>query len=207
MLLRAPKSAGGGACFTCAAGWAYWSWLQEYLKWKRQQKGAAAESSDEEQQQGSATNGSSSNNTHLQAGKAPAATGSIPCAPAGTQQQHRQQQRARDSTADDPTQPLQYRPLVALPAAPFTAAGPAAAAEAAAEPIQGTDNSAATAAEASTPAAAAGVVYMPRLDPAEVGFTPEGFALDMPTRPAWQVSRGTFGTCTFQPAALPGCST
>ncbi|WIA34120.1 hypothetical protein OEZ86_012488 [Tetradesmus obliquus] len=27
---------------------------------------------------------------------------------------------------------------------------------------------------------------MPRLDPAEVGFTPEGFALDMPTRPAWQ---------------------
>jgi hypothetical protein len=31
------------------------------------------------------------------------------------------------------------------------------------------------------------VVYMPRLNPAEVGFTAEGFELDMPTRPAWQV--------------------
>jgi hypothetical protein len=31
------------------------------------------------------------------------------------------------------------------------------------------------------------VDYMPRLKPAEVGFTPEGFELDMPTRPAWQV--------------------
>uniref|UniRef100_A0A383VR41 Guanine nucleotide-binding protein-like 1 n=1 Tax=Tetradesmus obliquus TaxID=3088 RepID=A0A383VR41_TETOB len=168
---------------------------KEYLKWKRQQKGAAADVSAEEQQQDSAANGSSSNNTQLQAGITPAATGSIPSVPASTQQQHRQQQRARDSTADDPTQPLQYRPLVAVPAAPFDAAGPAAAAEAAAEPTQGTANSAATAAEASTPAAAAaaaeaaaaaGVVYMPRLDPAEVGFTPEGFALDMPTRPAWQ---------------------
>jgi hypothetical protein len=32
---------------------------------------------------------------------------------------------------------------------------------------------------------------MPRLDPAEVGFTPEGFELDMPTRPNWQVSRSS----------------
>jgi hypothetical protein len=31
------------------------------------------------------------------------------------------------------------------------------------------------------------VTYMPRVDLAEVGFTPDGFTLTMPTRPRWQV--------------------
>lgn len=35
-----------------------------------------------------------------------------------------------------------------------------------------------------------GIMYMPILDPAEVGFTAEGFELGMPTRPRWQVSVG-----------------
>jgi hypothetical protein len=167
------------------------TWLQDYLKWKRQQKGAAGDSSDEEQQQGSADTGTRSSIAQLQAGRDAAAAGSGPTAQVGAEQQRRQQRRAPDSTADDPTQPLQYRPLVAVPAAPFTAAAgtSATAATAAAEADDGSGSVVAAEAAAQADGAAAGVLYMPRLDPAEVGFTPEGFALDMPTRPAWQVRR------------------
>lgn len=120
----------------------------------------------------------------------------------GVQQQQQQPQpsAASSTPAEDAAVPLQYRPLAAVPAARF-AMLPAAAPAADPEPATaGADDS-------DVPPA---VTYMPRLDPAEVGFTPQGFTLDMPTRPQWQVSGVTpagssYPTCTIDvPDMLPG---
>jgi hypothetical protein len=39
--------------------------------------------------------------------------------------------------------------------------------------------------------------FMPRLDPAEVGYTAEGWSLGMPTRPKWQVRHDSKCTSTL----------
>jgi hypothetical protein len=88
-------------------------------------------------------------------------------------QQHAQHSRSRHrQQSEDVTAPLQYRPLVAVPAAPFSMRHDAS----------------------STPDDDA-VAYMPKLDASEVGWTPEGFELDMPTRPQWQVCACVLSSC------------
>eukprot|EP00879_Flechtneria_rotunda_P009922 GHRR01010375.1.p1 GENE.GHRR01010375.1~~GHRR01010375.1.p1 ORF type:complete len:771 (+),score=321.28 GHRR01010375.1:261-2573(+) len=78
------------------------------------------------------------------------------------------------SGQDDPTLPLLFRPLVAVPAARFSATSADASAVTA------------TTEGANRAEPQHNVVYLPQLNPIEVGFTPEGFALDMPTRPKWE---------------------
>lgn len=184
---RSSATAGESAEPSQAAGWQRGQGgfsgkaKKEYLKWKRQQKEAAA--------------GPDSQGTDSDA---------VPSQPAGRREAGKQA-AAPDSSADDPTLPLQYRPLVTVPAAPFiaAAAGPAASPAATAHggSTAGSPASCSTiecvqlqdtrtgqhAAAAVEPASEPELVYMPRLDPSEVGFTAEGFELDMPVRPAWQV--------------------
>lgn len=137
---------------------------KDYLRWKRQQKAARAASSSEDE--------------------------------AGQQQQQQRSRLAHHASPAADARPLQYRPLFAVPAEPFststtlpppaesTAAPPATAAPAA----PAAAGSVAGAATAGTTHSSSEVTYMPRLSPEEVGFTPAGFQLGMPTRPHWQVS-------------------
>lgn len=175
---------------------------KEYLKWKRQQKAARrADSSDDDD--------AVSKQQTQQPQRKPASSTQQPTS---AQQQHdRQKQRTAPSAADAAV-PLRYRPLAAVPAAPFVM--PAHMADTSASPTTSAAAPGSGLAAAGAPSAAdgssggsscgssgrntatvmhsaedkaAGVTYMPRVDLAEVGFTPEGFTLTMPTRPKWQV--------------------
>lgn len=148
---------------------------KDYLKWKRQQKAAAASEDDSSdfvadegssKQDPSMTVGASS--TSKQAPFRPTSSTDAAATSATKGTYHTWQVNA----TDDPSLPLHYRPLVSVPAVPFSSA----------EHPVGQLTAAANAGEC---------VFMPRLNPAEVGFTLEGFELDMPTRPHWQVSRTT----------------
>jgi hypothetical protein len=174
---------------------------KEYLKWKRQQKAARrADSSDDD--------GDAGSKHHTQRPQHKPASSTHMQQPTSAQQQpDRQKQRTAPSAADA-AELLQYRPLAAVPAEPF--AMPAQTADSSAS------SPTSTTAPGSGPAAAgaldvpggssigssgrdganvtcsaegepARVIYMPRVDLAEVGFTPEGFTLTMPTRAKWQV--------------------
>lgn len=150
---------------------------KDYLQWKRQQKAARAASSVDDEAVG--------------------------------RQQHPSRQKPscwsanEGSLTADAAQPLRYCPLYAVHAVPFcmpaasaqpddnlsvtSTAVHVAAASGAPHAASSTERAAPVAStDSSGPAAA--VVYMPRLDPVEVGFTPAGCQLDMPTRPQWQVS-------------------
>eukprot|EP00878_Enallax_costatus_P014376 GHUV01015036.1.p1 GENE.GHUV01015036.1~~GHUV01015036.1.p1 ORF type:complete len:378 (+),score=122.93 GHUV01015036.1:225-1358(+) len=163
---------------------------KDYLKWKRQQKAAAA-STDDDSDWLPETTSSTASNPAVQdstAGRlgassthAPPATaaGASPAAPGFPVWQ--------ENTTDDPAAPLRYRPLVAVPAAPFDARSPIDAARSESATASAAVGSCTATAEGSQGSQDdAGVGYMPTLDPAEVGFTWEGFKLDMPTRPQWQ---------------------
>ncbi|KAF8066210.1 Gnl1 [Scenedesmus sp. PABB004] len=136
---------------------------KDYLKWKRSRKAAAAGNDSDggasEAAAGAPPSGAGPPRSRTPAAAAadPAAAAAVAAAPAGSW---------APGGPDDPTLPLRFRPLAAVPAAPF-AVGPLDAGG-------GADG-------------AGAVALMPRLDPAEVGHTPEeGWALGMPTRPAWQ---------------------
>lgn len=148
---------------------------KDYLKWKRQQKAAAVSGDDSDwaPQVDSSKHGS-----------VPVAQPALPdahtpaYATAGAAATAGPSHAWPMNTKDDPSLPLQYRPLVAVPAAPFTCSSSSSTAGPVGHPT--------AAADAET--AVAELVNMPCLDPAEVGFTAEGFQLDMPTRPHWQVT-------------------
>lgn len=137
----------------------------DYLKWKRQQKAARTDelSSDEEQHKQQQVH---SRPPRTKNGQPPAASSRRP---------------------GDAAQPLHYSPLVAVPAAAFSMAAPVQDSGVAAGGVlvqgSGNDDSAHNNSSSTI------TTYMPRLDPAHVGFTPEGWTLGMPTRPAWQVRR------------------
>jgi hypothetical protein len=172
---------------------------KEYLKWKRHQKAACVDSSsdDEGHQRGS--------------GNQPAAQHAANARQQS--QQPPQQQRRRNTPASAPgaeaTLPLQYRPLAAISAASFcmtAARATASTAPCAAHTPSGaaTDTAGTYSSEGHDSAAAADpgasqVTFMPRLDPAKVGYTPEGWSLGMPTRPKWQVRPGSESHCYSSP--------
>lgn len=156
---------------------------KEYLKWKRQQ--AAARTDDSSSDEGHAA---AESQTVHDGGASTASTGA-----GATAQQRRQRVSPYSSESAEVTAPLCYRPLVAVPAAPFSMsaqqqssstelAGSADVADAHSSQPAATSSS-----QGSAEPVPAQLTYMPRLNPAEVGFTPEGCTLGMPTRPAWQV--------------------
>lgn len=171
---------------------------KDYLKWKRQQKAARGDSSSDEepvQQQRS---------HQQQPGRMPGSPARQQQAPVSQpQHQHHQQLQRAPPNVKDAAEPLRYRPLAAVPAAPFSMsahhatststapgstperAGPAAGAQTCAGVGLSADMNMVSSSQQEGEESA--LAYMPRLDPAEVGFTSEGFKLDMPTRPKWQV--------------------
>lgn len=154
-----PKAAGTKDSWQRSSGAFSGAAKKDYLKWKRQQKAARVASSSDDE---------------------------------AARTQH-QQSANHGALSADAARPLQYRALYPVPAEPFCM--PAASAQShdhlsdssTAAPFAAAAAPAASAEEGGGPAAA--VVYTPRLDPAEVGFTPAGFQLDMPARPQWQVRR------------------
>ena len=139
---------------------------KEYLKWKRQQKAAHAEDA----------------STDDETSPALQQSGAQPSASTASAVPGRSRPPAQLETA---TQPLQYRPLTAVPATPFTMAPLTPTTQPQCD-IQGTP---AVDDADCIGGSAPQIQHMPRLVPTEVGFTTGGFALDMPTRPKWQVCK------------------
>jgi hypothetical protein len=167
---------------------------KDYLQWKRQQKAARAASSGNDEAVG--------------------------------RQQHPSSQKPscwsanEGSLSADAAQPLRYRPLYAVPAEPFCVPAPSAhpldhltvtstagtgAAGSVSICLAGSNEPGAPVASTDGSGRAASVVYMPRLDPREVGFTPAGFQLDMPTRPQWQVRTRSLLCCCELDAIVAYC--
>lgn len=164
---------------------------KEYLKWKRQQKASRADDDSDGQDPPV--------QPILQDKQKPQSE--LPEAAAG-QQQKKLHAPLASASNDDVAQPLHYRPLAAVPAAPFTISGDTLSRSAAASPAVQDHASTERCIEQPLASSDQAVTYMPRLDPAEVGFTPEGFLLDMPTRPQWQVCIAVFHPSTRLPVRL-----
>lgn len=165
---------------------------KEYLKWKRQQKASRADDDSDGQDPPVHANQQDKHKPQAE----------LPEAAAGQQKELQAPHAAASS--DDVAQPLHYRPLAAVPAAPFTNSGDPLSSSAAAGPAL-QDHASTGQCVVEQPVASSNdqaVTYMPRLDPAEVGFTPEGFLLDMPTRPRWQVCITVFHPSTRLPVGL-----